>query len=68
MVEVPEKKNGLDERDYTDAEFQELSKLYENTMSTYQPRRDRQGTYRSYRGSVCRGGYWLQIRRSRAGV
>ena len=34
MVEVPEEKNGLDERDYTDAEFQELSKLYENTMST----------------------------------
>ena len=34
MVEVPEEKNGLDERDYTDAEFLELSKLYENTMST----------------------------------
>jgi small subunit ribosomal protein S1 len=34
MVEVPEKKNGLDERDYTDAEFQELSKLYENTMTS----------------------------------
>jgi small subunit ribosomal protein S1 len=34
MVEVPEQKNGLDERDYTDAEFQELSKLYENTMTS----------------------------------
>jgi small subunit ribosomal protein S1 len=34
MVEVPEKKNNLDERDYTDAEFQELSKLYENTMTS----------------------------------
>jgi small subunit ribosomal protein S1 len=34
MVEVPEQKSNLDERDYTDAEFQELSKLYENTMTS----------------------------------
>lgn len=33
MVEV-ESKNGLGEREYSDAEFQELSKLYENTMSS----------------------------------
>ncbi len=34
MLEVSESKNGLGEREYSDAEFQELSKLYENTMSS----------------------------------
>jgi small subunit ribosomal protein S1 len=34
MVEVSDSKNGLGEREYSDAEFQELSKLYENTMSS----------------------------------
>ncbi|HCA80135.1 MAG TPA: 30S ribosomal protein S1 [Bacteroidetes bacterium] len=34
MVEALDSKNGLGEREYSDAEFQELSKLYENTMSS----------------------------------
>jgi small subunit ribosomal protein S1 len=34
MVEVLDDKNGLGEREYSDAEFQELSKLYEGTMSS----------------------------------
>ncbi len=34
MLEVLEGKNGLEEREYSDAEFQELSKLYEKTMSS----------------------------------
>ena len=34
MLEVLEGKNGLEEREYSDAEYQELSKLYEKTMSS----------------------------------
>lgn len=34
MVEALGGKNGLEEREYSDAEYQELSKLYEKTMSS----------------------------------
>jgi small subunit ribosomal protein S1 len=34
MLEVLENNNGLEEREYSDSEYQELSKLYEKTMSS----------------------------------
>ncbi|MBM4160173.1 MAG: 30S ribosomal protein S1 [Ignavibacteria bacterium] len=34
MVEAMKGKNGLEEREYSEAEFQELAKLYEKTMSS----------------------------------
>ena len=34
MVEAMKGKNGLEEREYSEAEFQELAKLYERTMSS----------------------------------